>query len=101
MVDPQRLAPLRGEPARVEACWLCGIRLSTDQMVADGGGSCTDLHWYCRDVRGCTERWTAHPARPADIGLGAAEPAEAAAQAPSLPKRRPAGAGSGPGYRSR
>jgi len=42
---------------------MCGIRLSADQMVADGGSACLDLHWYCRDTRACTERWTSRPAR--------------------------------------
>jgi hypothetical protein len=45
--------------AMVQSCWMCGIRLGADQMVADGGSACSDVRWYCRDTRGCTQRWTA------------------------------------------
>lgn len=44
--------------AAVVSCWLCGIHLQNKQMVPDGGGACSDLRWYCRDTRACTERWT-------------------------------------------
>jgi hypothetical protein len=67
-------------------------------MVADGGGACADLRWYCLDMRGCTERWTSRSARPADVGHGTAGNAEDAA---NLPSRRPASTGTGPGARSR
>ena len=43
----------------IESCWMCGIRLRADQMVADGGPACPDVRWYCLDTRGCTQRWTA------------------------------------------
>jgi hypothetical protein len=46
---------------------MCGIHLSADQMVADGGGACLDLRWYCQDTRACTERWTSRSARSAAI----------------------------------
>ena len=65
MMDQRHLAPVQGAPAVVESCWLCGIRLPTDRLVADGGSGCSDIRWYCRDMRGCTERWTAHLPRPA------------------------------------
>jgi hypothetical protein len=42
-----------------ESCWLCGIRLRVDQLVPDGGSACSDVRWYCRDLTGCTQRWTA------------------------------------------
>ncbi len=42
---------------------MCGIRLPTSQMLADGGHACNDLRWYCLDARACTERWTSRPAR--------------------------------------
>ena len=58
--------------ATAKSCWMCGIRLSEDQMVADGGSACLDLRWYCRDTRACTERWTSRPARQAAIGEGTA-----------------------------
>jgi len=51
------------EGAAFEACWMCGIRLPTIQMLADGGHACNDLRWYCLDARACTERWTSRPAR--------------------------------------
>ena len=73
MIDQQHSAPFWGEPAPVRSCWMCGIRLSADQMVADGGSACTDLRWYCRDTRGCTERWTSRSATLAAIGQGTAE----------------------------
>jgi len=44
--------------ATIESCWMCGIRLRVDQLVADGGSACPDVRWYCRDMRGCTQRWT-------------------------------------------
>jgi hypothetical protein len=48
--------------AAVQACWLCGIRLPTSQLVADGDPARGDVRWYCQDTRSCTERWTARPA---------------------------------------
>jgi hypothetical protein len=41
-----------------EACWLCGIRLGTSQLVADGSSACADVRWYCQDAAACTARWT-------------------------------------------
>jgi hypothetical protein len=73
MTDPQRPAPLGGEPALVRSCWLCGIRLPAHQMVADGGSACPDLRWYCRDTWGCTRRWTSHSARLSAVRPGIAE----------------------------
>jgi hypothetical protein len=46
-------------PPDVMSCWLCGIRLPAAQLMPDGGPACGDVRWYCRDLRGCTERWTA------------------------------------------
>ena len=42
---------------RIERCWLCSVRLPAAQMVPDGGSACTDVRWYCRDLRACTGRW--------------------------------------------
>jgi hypothetical protein len=42
----------------VVACWLCGIRLTRDQMMSDGAGACDNVRWYCQDTEACTERWT-------------------------------------------
>jgi hypothetical protein len=78
MADHRRLAPIAGETPGsrgltvVESCWLCGIRLPTDRLIADGGPGCSDVRWYCRDMRGCTERWTA---RTATSSLGPETPA--------------------------
>jgi hypothetical protein len=63
-------------PAVVESCWMCGIRLPASRMVADGTSACTDVRWYCLDVRGCTERWTTRSAKPADNGQGSARTTE-------------------------
>jgi hypothetical protein len=62
MADQASFSSARGAPTAVQSCWMCGIRSSTDQMVADGGSACTDVRWYCLDRRGCTERWTSRPA---------------------------------------
>src|SRR5689334_20651142 len=57
-------APARGGNALLagpatEKCWLCGARLDIHMLVADGGSACTDVRWYCRNTRVCTDRWTA------------------------------------------
>ena len=66
MPDPERLFYASDEPGAVQLCWLCGIRLPADHMVADGGSACADVRWYCVDTRGCTERWTTRSAGPGD-----------------------------------
>lgn len=74
----------------VRPCWLCGIRMAADHMVADGGPECADVRWYCADAQACTERWTTpRPASPADVRVGGAA-------APSATKKRlPGGSGIG------
>lgn len=72
MVDQERSA-LPGREGLVRSCWMCGIRQSADQMVADGGSACTDLRWYCRDTWACTARWTSHPAEVAATRQSKAE----------------------------
>ena len=62
MPDQERLSYAPAGPGAVQPCWLCGIRLPADHMMADGGSACTDVRWYCLDKRGCTERWTARAA---------------------------------------
>jgi hypothetical protein len=52
----------------IERCWMCGTSLPVTQMVADGGDACSNLRWYCLNVRVCTERWITR-ARP-DPGRG-------------------------------
>ena len=69
MTDEERLAYPSMRQAGVQSCWMCGTRLPTSSMVADGGSACADVRWYCQDTRSCTERWTA---RRAQQGSGAA-----------------------------
>lgn len=71
MTDEERLAFPTTRPAGVQSCWMCGTRLPTSSMVADGGSACTDVRWYCQDTRGCTERWTSRRIRP---GQGSGPP---------------------------
>jgi hypothetical protein len=79
MADQERLA-LSAGPAVVKSCWMCGVRLSAGQMVADGTSACADIRWYCLDTRGCTERWTTRQARPDDSGQGSARTTEGTRQ---------------------
>ena len=80
VTDRQRRVRYFAVQANTKRCWLCGIRLPAEQMVADGGSACLDLRWYCRDMRACTERWAWRPARPAAIGEDAAETPETPAE---------------------
>jgi hypothetical protein len=73
MIEQERGAAMTAASATIRSCWICGIRLPAEHMVADGGSACADVRWYCRDMRGCTERWTAHPAPAADIYQGASD----------------------------
>jgi hypothetical protein len=74
-----RLRPLEGAE-----CSLCGVARPLGLLVPDGGQSCADVRWYCKDVKSCTERWmeaarAPRPAlRPAPFvhGLAVAAPAE-------------------------
>ena len=54
-------------PLQVAQCSLCGIALPLGLLVPDGGEACDDVRWYCKDAKGCTERWTT--ARPAPRAL--------------------------------
>jgi hypothetical protein len=67
MSELDRGAPVLAAPSAIKSCWICGIRMPAEHMVADGGSACADIRWYCLDMRACTERWTTHPAPPADI----------------------------------
>jgi hypothetical protein len=89
-VNRQRAAPPGEEPAPVRSCWMCGISLPADQMMADGGSACPDLRWYCRDTGGCTRRWTTHSARLAAIRPGMSGPSKTSGeQAPGQGAARP------------
>jgi hypothetical protein len=85
VTDQLRSVRYWAEQANAKSCWMCGIRLPADQMVADGGSTCLDLRWYCRDTWACTERWTLRPSIPAAIGEGTAE-------TPRTPGEQPTGA---------
>lgn len=69
MTDEERLGYPAMRPAGVQSCWMCGTRLPTSSMVADGGSACTDVRWYCQDTRSCTERWTTRRERPGSGAL--------------------------------
>src|SRR5215469_2593735 len=71
MTELDRGAPAPAAPAVIRSCWICGIRMPAEHMVADGGSACADIRWYCRDMRACTERWTAHPAVAGKVYQGA------------------------------
>jgi hypothetical protein len=51
-------ADSRLRPLDVAECSLCGIAHPLGLLVPDGGTGCTDVRWYCKDVKSCTERWT-------------------------------------------
>jgi hypothetical protein len=72
MPDQERLSYATAGPGAVQPCWLCGIRLPAEHMVADGGSACSDVRWYCLDKQACTERWTTHSARADDAQLSSA-----------------------------
>ena len=57
-----------------ERCWLCGARLATYMLMADGGSACADVRWYCRDARACTSRWTVQRIRRLESGEPAPAP---------------------------
>lgn len=64
MADEERTPSAASGTARrpaVVSCWMCGIRLQENQMVPDGGSACSDVRWYCKDTRTCSERWTSAP----------------------------------------
>lgn len=86
MSHQQFLTPVREQATVVRSCWLCGIHLSAEHMVADGGVACADVRWYCLDTRACTERWTSRPARPADIRPEGAGSSPALGARPSGPE---------------
>lgn len=76
MAEYERLTIAKAGTAVVKSCWMCGVRLSAGQMMADGTSACTDIRWYCLDTRGCTERWTTRSAMSADSGPGSARTTE-------------------------
>jgi len=55
--------------------------LPLELMVPDGGQACADIRWYCKDIKSCTQRWTARlpgTDRPASIpSAGEPGPGEA------------------------
>jgi len=84
--------------AAVVSCWLCGIRLPQDQMMADGGSACDDIRWYCKGTRACTERWTQTPRQARAAG---AAPPSSAIPVPPTQTAKPAAPGSATRRQSR
>jgi hypothetical protein len=84
MTNRQHPGLLGRESAQVRSCWMCGIRLPVGQMVADGGSACPDMRWYCRDIWGCTRRWTSHSARLSAIRPEVVETEESGERAAGL-----------------
>ena len=74
---------------------MCGVRTGPGMMIADGGGACTDVRWYCLDVRGPRALDVA-TGRAGRYRYGTAGGAEDAAQAAGLPRRHPVSTGTGP-----
>ena len=90
VTDQPRPVQYWARQASAKPCWLCGVRLPADQMMADGGSACPDLRWYCQDTQACTERWTSRTARPAAISEGrAGTPATRGEQARGADADRP------------
>ena len=56
--SPAPAQPGRLRPLAVAPCSLCGTVLPLGLLVPDGGQACADIHWYCKEARSCTERWT-------------------------------------------
>jgi hypothetical protein len=59
----------RPRPLDVAECSLCGIAHPLGLLVPDGSPAHTDVRWYCKDVRSCTERWTTARPRRSDGSL--------------------------------
>src|SRR5579862_9868695 len=74
MADGDHLIPAQAGRA-VQSCWLCGIRMPADRMLADGGSACANIRWYCLDTAGCTERWTRRP-RTVDMSTIGEDPSQ-------------------------
>jgi hypothetical protein len=62
-VSAPALGDNRPRPLEAAVCSLCGVARPLGLLVADGSLACTDIHWYCKDVKSCTERWTAARSR--------------------------------------
>lgn len=52
------LGDSRARPLDMAVCSLCGTARPLGLLVPDGSPARADVHWYCKDVRSCTERWT-------------------------------------------
>jgi hypothetical protein len=74
MPGDERLIRAPAGTARVESCWMCGMRSPVSHMVPDGGSACADVRWYCQDMRGCMERWTAARSRLSGLRPDGADP---------------------------
>ena len=101
MTDEEHLAYPTMRSAGVQSCWMCGTRMPTSSMVADGGSACSDVRWYCQDTRSCTERWTARRERPGGGRSALGDTGERRFGGPPTgpsPAWRPAAARAGQGF---
>jgi hypothetical protein len=73
---------------QVAKCSLCGLERPVGLMVPDGGEACTDLRWYCKDAKSCTQRWTSRLRESEAESAPAPEPtaSKAVAPKPAAPK---------------
>jgi hypothetical protein len=70
--DPVTAGPSdnRLRPLEVAECSMCGVERPLGLLVPDGSAACADVRWYCKDVKSCTERWTAALPDRADSATG-------------------------------
>jgi hypothetical protein len=54
----------RPRPLEVAECSMCGVTHPLGLLIPDGTAACADIRWYCKDVKSCTERWTAAMQQP-------------------------------------
>jgi hypothetical protein len=57
-VPASGLGDSRLRPLDMAVCSLCGAARPLGLLVPDGSPGCADVHWYCKDVKSCTQRWT-------------------------------------------
>src|SRR6201995_6119505 len=71
----------RPRPLEVAECSMCGVTHPLGLLVPDGTPACADIRWYCKDVKSCTERWTAALQQPPAAPRGEVRPAASAVSA--------------------
>jgi hypothetical protein len=79
-------------PLEVAVCSMCGVTHPLGLLIPDGSAACADIRWYCKDVKSCTERWTAALPQGPAASRGEVRPAVSAtlsARRPRTGDRRP------------